>query len=66
MDFTLEGGARKGLRNTHNRLEKEGCALEILPPTSISDRLSELKDVSDALAFPKEYERERIFPRVLQ
>jgi len=45
--FSLEGGARKGLRNTYNRLEKEGCALEILSPKSISDRLSELKEVSD-------------------
>jgi phosphatidylglycerol lysyltransferase len=45
--FSLEGGARKGLRNIYNRLEKEGCALEILPPKSVSDRLSEIKDVSD-------------------
>jgi phosphatidylglycerol lysyltransferase len=45
--FSLEGGARKGLRNTYNRLQKEGCAFEILPPYSLSDRLSELKDISD-------------------
>ena len=46
-DFTLEGGARKGLRNTHNRLEKEGCVFKILPSYSVSDRLSELKGLSD-------------------
>jgi phosphatidylglycerol lysyltransferase len=45
--FSLEGGARKGLRNTYNRLQKEGCAFEILPPYSISDRLSELEDISN-------------------
>jgi phosphatidylglycerol lysyltransferase len=45
--FGLEGGARKGLRNTYNRLQKEGCAFEILPPSSISDHLSELKDISN-------------------
>jgi phosphatidylglycerol lysyltransferase len=45
--FSLEGGARKGLRNTYNRLQKEGCAFEILPLYSISDRLSELKDISN-------------------
>jgi len=47
-DFTLEGGARKGLRNTHNRLEKEDCVFKILPPHSVSECLSELKSLSDA------------------
>ncbi len=45
--FSLEGGARKGLRNVYNRLQKEGCTIEILPPYSFSARLSELKDISD-------------------
>jgi phosphatidylglycerol lysyltransferase len=45
--FSLEGGARKGLRNVYNRLQKEGCTIEILPPYSVSARLSELKDISD-------------------
>jgi len=45
--FSLEGGARKGLRNTYNRLQREGCAFEIWPPYSISARLSELKNISN-------------------
>jgi phosphatidylglycerol lysyltransferase len=45
--FSLEGGPRKGLRNTYHKLQKEGCAFQILPPNSLSDRLSELKDISD-------------------
>lgn len=45
--FSLEGGTRKGLRNSYNRLQKEGCTFEILPPYSSSNRLSELKDISD-------------------
>ena len=46
--FTLEGAARKGLRNTRNKLEKEGFILEILSPDKVPSRLPELKAVSDA------------------
>jgi phosphatidylglycerol lysyltransferase len=58
--FSLEGGSRKGLRNTHNKSKKEGCVLEILPSHSISARISELKDVSD-LWLSKKNTREKGF-----
>lgn len=46
--FSLEGGSRKGLRQTRRKLEKEGCRFELLPPVTVSLRLSELKEISDA------------------
>jgi phosphatidylglycerol lysyltransferase len=46
--FTLEGGARKGLRQAHHRLTREGCVLGILPPHAVSEVLSELRTISDA------------------
>ena len=33
--FSLEGGARKGLRYTLNSREKEGCVFEIIPQEEI-------------------------------
>jgi len=47
-EFTLEGGARKGLRQAHHRLAREGCVLGILPPHAVSEVLSELRTISDA------------------
>ncbi|OQY99825.1 MAG: hypothetical protein B6D35_08470 [Candidatus Brocadia sp. UTAMX2] len=46
--FSLEGSARKGLRHTCNRLEKEGCTFELVPTTTIPSLLPELKIISDA------------------
>jgi len=46
--FSLEGGARKGLRYTQRKLEKEGCRFEVIPPESVPARLDELKAISDA------------------
>jgi phosphatidylglycerol lysyltransferase len=47
-DFSLEGGSRKGLRNTCHRLEKDGCVFEIIPPERIPDCLPEFKVISEA------------------
>lgn len=47
-EFSLEGGARRGLRRTVARIEKEGCTFELLAPPAVSSRLSELRVVSDA------------------
>jgi phosphatidylglycerol lysyltransferase len=44
--FTLEGGASKGLRKSHRRLEKEGCTFRVLTPGEVSERVSELQEVS--------------------
>ena len=46
--FSLEGSARKGLRYTKRKLEKEGCRFEVLPPESVAAHLDELKSISDA------------------
>ncbi len=46
--FSLEGGSRKGLRYTWNRMEKEGCVFEIIPTEEISAYLPEFKVISEA------------------
>src|SRR5574337_1667865 len=51
--FSLEGSTRKGLRHTYNRIEKEGCAFELIPTTTIPSLLPELKIISDAWLLEK-------------
>jgi phosphatidylglycerol lysyltransferase len=46
--FALEGGARKGLRYTKRKFEKEGCRFEVIQPESVADHLDGLKNISDA------------------
>lgn len=46
-DFSLEGSARKGLRNTQNRLTREGCRFEILPADRVAGVLDELEAISN-------------------
>jgi phosphatidylglycerol lysyltransferase len=46
--FSLEGGARKDLRYTRRKLEKEGCRFEVMQPESVAAHLDELKKISDA------------------
>jgi phosphatidylglycerol lysyltransferase len=46
--FSLEGGARKGLRYTARKLEKEGCLFQTVSREEVSGLLPELKGVSDA------------------
>ena len=47
-DFSLEGNARKGFRHNLNRLEKEGCAFEIIPADIVPSFLPEFRTISDA------------------
>jgi phosphatidylglycerol lysyltransferase len=47
-NFSLDGNSRRGLRYTRNRLEKEGCDFEIVPPEVVPSLLEELRAVSDA------------------
>ena len=47
-DFSLEGNARKQLRQTSNRFHREKCSFEILPTEDLPGRMSELQGVSDA------------------
>jgi phosphatidylglycerol lysyltransferase len=46
--FTLEGGIRKGLRSNRNKVQKEGCAFEIVPREHVPELLPVLKSISDA------------------
>jgi phosphatidylglycerol lysyltransferase len=47
-DFSLEGGGRKGLRQTLRRMEREGADFELVPAESVPALLDELAAVSDA------------------
>lgn len=46
--FSLEGGARRGLRYTRRSLERDGVSFELVPPERVPDLLPELRAVSDA------------------
>jgi phosphatidylglycerol lysyltransferase len=46
--FHLEGGERRDLRYTVNKLTKENCRFSILPPTEVAGVMEELKTVSEA------------------
>jgi phosphatidylglycerol lysyltransferase len=46
--FSLEGGARRGLRRYHSRLEQAGCSFAVLPREEVLPLLPELKAISDA------------------
>lgn len=46
-DFSLEGGARKSLRQTVTKVEKDGFTFEVLPPEAAAASLPELRRVSD-------------------
>jgi phosphatidylglycerol lysyltransferase len=46
--FTLAGNSRKGLRSNCNRVQREGCRLEVVPVEEVPAFLPELRAVSDA------------------
>lgn len=46
--FTLEGGARKPLRQAVNRYERDGATFEIVPREGVPALLPELRAISDA------------------
>lgn len=47
-EFSLDGKARKTLRNTVNRLERDGYRLEIVEAAAVPDLLPRLRVISDA------------------
>ncbi len=47
-DFSLDGGARKGLRQTVRRMEREGASFEVLPADAVPAVLDDLAVISDA------------------
>jgi len=46
-DFALEGSRRKGLRSSLNRLQKDGCTIEIVPAEAVASILPELRAISE-------------------
>ncbi len=46
-DFSLQGGARKGMRRVVNQVEKDGGGFEIVPADHVEPLLPELRAVSD-------------------
>jgi phosphatidylglycerol lysyltransferase len=48
LQFTLEGGGRKGLRSNRNKLQKEGCTFEIVPREEVPALIPVLRAISDA------------------
>jgi len=47
LDFSLEGKRRGDLRQARNRMGREGCRFELLPPAAVAPLLGELQAVSD-------------------
>jgi phosphatidylglycerol lysyltransferase len=45
--FSLDGGARKKMRFTYNRLEKDGATFRLLPPADVPAVLPDLRRISD-------------------
>jgi phosphatidylglycerol lysyltransferase len=46
--FSLEGGERKSLRYSHNKLVREGFTFEIIPADEVDSIMGTLKEISDA------------------
>ncbi|MFI4889069.1 MAG: bifunctional lysylphosphatidylglycerol flippase/synthetase MprF [Steroidobacterales bacterium] len=46
--FSLEGGARADLRQTHRRAVRDGATFEVVPRAEVGALIAQLKDVSDA------------------
>ncbi|MBX3414828.1 MAG: bifunctional lysylphosphatidylglycerol flippase/synthetase MprF [Pirellulales bacterium] len=46
--FSLEGGARRGLRHTHHKFEKLGVQFEVVPQAEVAALLPELRAISEA------------------
>ncbi len=46
-NFSLDGSARKDLRQAGNRMEREGCSFELVPEAGIPSILDELEGISN-------------------
>lgn len=46
--FSLEGAARKELRQSHRRAQRDGLSFEVVPPAAVPALLDELRRVSDS------------------
>jgi phosphatidylglycerol lysyltransferase len=52
-DFSLDGGTRKKMRSTVNRLERDGATFRIVPPCDVPTLLPRLREISDEWLFHK-------------
>jgi phosphatidylglycerol lysyltransferase len=52
-EFNLDGKSRKNLRNTVNKLARDGLTLQIIPASEVAAMLPRLKSVSDAWLLDK-------------
>jgi phosphatidylglycerol lysyltransferase len=59
-DFSLVGGTRKSLRQSHRRAEREGCSFEVVPPAAVAPLLDELEVLSNAW-LARKHTREKRF-----
>jgi phosphatidylglycerol lysyltransferase len=59
-DFNLDGKSKKALRNTVNKLSREGLRLEVVPDERVAALLPRLKAISDAWLADK-HAREKRF-----
>ncbi len=57
--FNLDGKSRKVLRNTVNKLGREGLRLEIVPAHAVAPLLPQLKQISDAWLCDKNVREKR-------
>ncbi len=46
--FSLEGGSRRGLRRSHNKVHQAGCTFSIIPSAQVPGVINILKGISDA------------------
>ena len=46
-NFSLDGGARKGLRRVTKNVEKDGCSFEIIDPPEVPAILPRLREISN-------------------
>ncbi len=46
--FSLDGGARKSLRTTYRRAQRDGLTFEVVPPGGVAALLPDLREISDA------------------
>ena len=59
QDFNLDGKSKKVLRNTVNKLTREGLRMEIVPAVAVAPLLPQLRAISDAWLHDKRVREKR-------
>jgi phosphatidylglycerol lysyltransferase len=47
-DFSIEGGARRPLRTSYRRAERDGLSFDVVPAAAVAPLLPELREISEA------------------